>query len=90
MDARVRRVIERFPHLSADVEERFYDDRRFQEICTDYAEALEVLRNWEVSQDPGRAFRLAEYRRLTEELAAEILSALRSPIGDTNDGLGEE
>jgi hypothetical protein len=90
MDARMRRVIERFPHLSAAVEERFYDDRRFQEICTDYAEALEVLRNWEASQDPARAFRLAEYRRLTEELATEILSALRSPIGDTNDGLGEE
>jgi hypothetical protein len=90
MDARMHRVIERFPHLSAAVEERFYDDRRFQEICTDYAEALEVLRNWEVSQDPRRASRLAEYRKLTEELAAEILLALRSPIRDTDDDLSEE
>jgi hypothetical protein len=85
MDARVQRAIERFPKLAPTIRERFYDDRCFQEICTDYAAALEELQRWEASQDLQRVSRIAEYRELAEELADEIFSALQCPSQDTNE-----
>lgn len=87
MGTRMQRVIERFPQLTESIQEHFYGDRRFQEICTDYAEALEALERWEVSQDRQRASRVAEYRSLVEELATEILTALRCPTSGTKDDL---
>ena len=78
----MQRVIERFPQLTASIQDRFYDDRCFQEICTDYSEALEALKRWEVSQDLQRTSRVAEYRKLVEELASEILTVLRVPTQD--------
>ena len=87
MDARMQRVIERFPQLTDSIKDRFYDDRCFQEICTDYTEALEALERWEVSQDLQRTSRVAEYRELVEELATEILTALRLPTQATKDDL---
>jgi hypothetical protein len=85
MDARMQRAIERFPQLATTIQERFYDDRRLQEICADYTEALETLKRWEASQDAQRISRIAEYRELVDELATEILAAVRLPVQDVKD-----
>jgi hypothetical protein len=78
-DSGMERVIERFPGLAASIQDRLHDDPSFREMCSDYAETLEVLQRWQASDDPHRAARIEEYRELAEGLEIEIVTALRSP-----------
>ena len=79
MDRRVKCVIDRFPEHAASIQDRFHDDRTFQEMCGDYAETLEALQRWQASDSPQRAARIEEYRELAEGLETEIVTALRLP-----------
>jgi hypothetical protein len=80
MDSGLERVIERFPELAASIRARFHDDQSFRDMCSDYAEAGEILRRWQASDDPQKAARIEEYRELAEGLETEIVTALRSPL----------
>jgi hypothetical protein len=88
MDSGMECVIERFPELTAALQERFHADQSLREMCGDYAETLEALRRWQGSRDPHRAARIDEYRQLAEGLEIEILAALRSTPAGTKDGRG--
>lgn len=75
----LERLIKRFPELATSVQDRLHDDPSFREMCSDYAETLEMLQRWHTSDDPHRAARIEEYRALAEGLEIEIVTALRPP-----------
>lgn len=75
----VERVIERFPEHAGSIRERFHDDEGFREMCGDYAEALQALQGWRMSQDPLKAIRIEEYQELARDLEGEIATALQLP-----------
>ncbi|MGH6917928.1 MAG: hypothetical protein ACREJ0_09505 [Geminicoccaceae bacterium] len=79
IDSGIERAIERFPELEASIRDRFHDDPSFREMCGDYAEALEALQRWQVSDVPQKAARVEEYRELAKALEIEIVTALRLP-----------
>lgn len=63
-----------FPGRELEIHRLQTQDADFRGICDDYDEALTALRRWEgAERDDARA---EEYRQLTAELAAEILSIL--------------
>jgi hypothetical protein len=79
MDRGMKRAIERFPELEASIRDRFHDDLSFRDMCEDYAETLEALQRWRVSDSPQRGARVEEYQEVAEGLELEIVTALRSP-----------
>jgi hypothetical protein len=79
MDPGMMRAIERFPELETSIRDRFHADLSFRDMCEDYAETLEALQRWRVSDSPQRGARIEEYRDLAEGLELEIVTALRSP-----------
>jgi hypothetical protein len=73
-------VVECFPEQEASIRERFHDDQSFREMCGDYAETLQALQRWQLSEDPQRTARIEEYRELARALESEIATTLRLPI----------
>jgi hypothetical protein len=71
----------RFPGRQAEIEGLAARDEEFRMLCTDFAEAKTMLRQWEASSSPTRERLCAEYRTLIEDLAGEIEVALDSRIG---------
>ena len=55
-------------------------DPKFEEICEDYRDALVELRHWE-GAGPAGATRAEDFRRILDELEAEILGILDGPRG---------
>jgi hypothetical protein len=85
MDPGLRSVIERFPELAPSIRACFHDDQSFQEMCSDYAEALGALQRWQASDSPQKAARIEEYRELAVALESEIVAALRLPTPPKDD-----
>lgn len=79
MDAGMKRAIGRFPDFVASIQDRFRDDPSFRDMCGDYAETLEALQRWQVSDGTHKAARVEEYRELVTALEIEIVAALRLP-----------
>jgi hypothetical protein len=74
----LRRALQRFPSRRRAVEELALKDPSFRSLCVDFGDAQAVFERWEREKAPS-AFgevRLAEYKELSESLAAEIASAL--------------
>ena len=73
-----RRRRTRFPLRELEIRRQSARDPKFEEICRDYDEALMALRRWE-GAGPAGATRAEDYRRILEELEAEILAILDRP-----------
>ncbi len=76
MDEGVAAVRLHFPDRAEAIDDLASWDTVFCEICRDFAEAQMELANWQVSSDPNRDQRSAEYRELIAGLGTEIEDAL--------------
>jgi hypothetical protein len=81
--AEMERVIECFPRHAAAIRERFHADQSFREMCGDYAETLQALQRWRMSEDPRNAARVEEYQEIARALKSEMATALRRPSRST-------
>jgi hypothetical protein len=84
--AEMGRVIACFPEHAAAIRQRLDEDQSFRDMCADYAETLQALQRWQVSEDPQKAARVEEYQELARALEGEILAALSAPSQHTKDG----
>ena len=75
----LQRVIDRFPQLAASIRDCFDGDQNFRDMCEDYAEAIEALRQCQASDRPRRQPHIEEYGDLAKALESEILAALSAP-----------
>ena len=72
-------VVARFPLRELEIRRRYVRDQKFKEICEDYSEALEALQRWEGTGPEGDA-KAEDYRRIRDELEAEIVATLDGPL----------
>ena len=75
MASNIAAIVNRFPLRELEIRRRCARDPNFLEICEDYGEALQALRHWE-GAGPAGATRAVDYRRIIEELEADILARL--------------
>ena len=76
MSEGVLAAIRRFPARRQAIEALAARDEDFQSLCEDLAVAIDAHEHWRRSTDPGRDFRADEYRRLSDDLATEIVDFL--------------
>jgi hypothetical protein len=73
-------VVTRFPQRELEIHRQYARDPKFREICEDYGVALAELRHWE-GAGPAGAARAEDFRRIRDELEAELLGVLDGPRG---------
>lgn len=67
-------LLERFPTRELEIRRLGARDEEFRCACEDYEVAAEALRHWECVKE--NADRTAEYHRIADEIAAEIVAHL--------------
>ncbi len=75
---RIAAVGTRFPERELEIHRQYARDPTFREICEDYDEVLKALRHCEVA-GPAGAASVEDFRRIRDELEAEILGILDDP-----------
>ncbi len=78
MASYIAAVVTRFPLRELEIRRQCARDPKFVESCEDYDEALQAVRRWEAA-GPAGATQVKDYRRILEELEAEILAILDDP-----------
>ncbi len=70
-------LVSRFPRQEFTIRRLYVRDPEFRAVCDDYGEVRRVLEHWQAAgrMVPGR---VAEYRRMLEELEAEALTFLHA------------
>jgi outer membrane protein assembly factor BamD (BamD/ComL family) len=70
-------LVSRFPRHELAIRRLYVRDPEFRAVCDDYGEVHRALKHWEATDQavPGR---IAEYRRMLEELEAEALAFLNA------------
>jgi|GEM_PF-5970004 len=73
-----------FPDHCALIHRLARENSNFNEIVQDYADVIDVLAKWRISEDPFAESRIKEYRMLRKELESEIeqflLNAIKSAL----------
>jgi hypothetical protein len=72
LSVHIAAVAKLLPGCKTQIERFVMSSEWFRGLCEDYGLAVETLALLESRNLPGDAERVAEYRRLTEELAREI------------------
>jgi outer membrane protein assembly factor BamD (BamD/ComL family) len=74
-------LVSRLPRHEFAIRRLYVRDPEFRAVCDDYGEVQHALEHWQAAEqaEPGR---VAEYRRMLEELEAEALTFLNA-FGDT-------
>lgn len=72
--ARLSALGEHFPTRELEIRRLFARDEEFRCACEDYEDAISAIQHWQ--RDENNAVRVAEYRRLANEIAAEIAERL--------------
>ena len=80
MSAKIATVVTRFPERELEIHRQYARDPKFREICEDYDEALMELGRCEEA-GPAGAAQADDFRRIRDELEAEILGVLDGPRG---------
>ena len=65
-------IIKRYPRHWAQIR-RLADEKKFYELCSDYADAVELYRYWQKRDEPRAPERAQDYITIATELEAEIL-----------------
>ena len=68
-------LVSRFPRHEFAIRRLYVRDPEFRSICDDYREVQHALAHWQAA-DQAEPERVAEYRRMLEELEAEALAML--------------
>ena len=76
MDKGVAAAQRSFPERGRAIERLFARDEDFRDLCTDLADAQAALQRWEISTEPIRDERCAEYAEIVQYLSGEIETAL--------------
>ena len=71
-------VLKRFPTHWARIRSLAESDEGFDELCRDYAAALEARAHWQARSDAAAAERAQHYAEIVAELEAEISSELNA------------
>lgn len=74
-------MLSRFPSHEFVIRRLYVRDPEFRAVCVDYGEVQCALEHWEAT-DPAVPERVAECRRMLEELEAEAATFLNAS-GDT-------
>ena len=74
-------LVSRFPRHEFAIRRLYVRDPEFRAVCDDYGEVQRALEHWQAT-DQAAPGRVAEYRRMLEELEAEALAFLNAS-GDT-------
>jgi hypothetical protein len=80
MASQIVAVVALFPKRELEIRRQYARDPKFREICEDYGLALTELQHCEGAGASGAA-RAADYRRIRDELEAELLRVLDGPRG---------
>jgi hypothetical protein len=75
MASEIVAVVARFPKRELEIHRQYARDPKFREICEDYGVALAELQHCEAA-GPAGAARAEDYRRIRDELEAELLGVL--------------
>ncbi len=65
-------IIKRFPEFWGQIR-RLAEEKKFFDLCRDYADAVELCRYWQEQGEPGALERAQDYTTMATELEAEIL-----------------
>ncbi|MDR6634634.1 hypothetical protein J2X72_003444 [Phyllobacterium sp. 1468] len=76
MDKGVAAAQRSFPERARSIERLAASDDDFRDLCTDLADAQAALLHWEISIEPLREQRCAEYAEMVHSLSVEIETAL--------------
>jgi hypothetical protein len=76
MNEGVLAAVRRFPSRREAIEMLAAQDEDFRSLCEDLAAAIGAHEHWRRSADPRKDLRADEYRRLSDELAAELAGFL--------------
>lgn len=68
-------LVSRFRRHEFAIRRLYVRDPEFRSVCDDYGEVRRALAHWQ-STDQAEPERVAEYRRMLEELEAEALAML--------------
>jgi outer membrane protein assembly factor BamD (BamD/ComL family) len=68
-------LVSRLPRYEFAIRRLYLRDPEFREVCDDYAEVQRALEHWQ-AVDEGVPERVAQYRRMLEELEAEAITLL--------------
>jgi hypothetical protein len=80
-------LVSRFPRHEFAIRRLYVLDPEFCAVCDDYGAVQRALEHWQAADVPAPG-RVAEYRRMLEELEAEALTFLNAsgrPAGVTSD-----
>jgi outer membrane protein assembly factor BamD (BamD/ComL family) len=70
-------LVSRLPRHELAIRRLYVRDPEFRSVCDDCAEVQRALAHWQAA-DPPLPERVAEYRRMLEELEAEALAVLKA------------
>jgi hypothetical protein len=70
-------LVGRFPRHEFAIRRLYVRDPEFRAVCDDYGEVQRALEHWRAT-DRTVVGRVAEYRRMLEELEAEALTFLNA------------
>jgi hypothetical protein len=70
-------LVSRFPRHELAIRRLYARDPEFRAVCDDYGEVQHALAHWQAN-DQAAPERVAEYRRMLEELEAEALAFLNA------------
>ncbi len=76
MDKGVAAAQRSFPERGRSIERLAAQSDDFRDLCTDLADAQAALQRWEISIEPIREQRRAEYAEMVHCLSGEIEAAL--------------
>jgi hypothetical protein len=70
-------LVSRFPRHELAIRRLYVNEPEFRAVCDDYGEVQRALEHWQAA-DRTVVGRVAEYRRMLEELEAEALTFLNA------------
>jgi outer membrane protein assembly factor BamD (BamD/ComL family) len=74
---RIDGLVRQLPRHEFAIRRLYASDPEFRAVCCDYCEVRRALEYWQVT-DRSMPERVEEYRRMLDELEAEVLAAVNA------------
>lgn len=78
MSQKIQYAIKRFPEFAEAIKQNCADSRFFFNLCEDYGEAIEILRDWDLYDKSTSSESVRMCRELVKDLEQEILLELEN------------